>query len=168
VKKKLKWILCGAAVVAVLLQFTSPTRTNPPMIPGHDLLATNPPPAEIVSLLRQACYDCHSYETKWPWYGRIAPVSWWLAGHVKDGRKHLNFSEWPHDDPQRARTKWNRISNEVQSGDMPLPSYTWIHAQARLNPAQREQLVKWAEQEARRLESNSTETQGSVLIIDYY
>jgi len=154
-KKYLKWVLGGMAGVAVLLQFTNPRQTNPPVVREHDLLAANPPPPEIASLLRQACYDCHSYETRWPWYSRVAPVSWLLADHVKDARKQLNFSEWPHDDPQRARRKWDHIRKQVHSGDMPLPSYTWVHTGARLSAAQRNQLVKWVEQEARRLETTS-------------
>ena len=153
-KKKLIWILGAAVIAGVLLQFTNPARTNPPITPGHDLFATNGPPPEIAALLRNACYDCHSYKTKWPWYSRVAPVSWWLANHVSDARKHLNFSEWPHDDPYQARKKWNRIGDEVDSGDMPLPSYTWIHTGARLSAAQRAQLIQWAA------------TQGSVPTID--
>jgi hypothetical protein len=154
-----RWVLGGVALIALLLQLTNPPRTNPPLIPGHDLLATNAPPAEIAALLRAACYDCHSQETKWPWYSHVAPMSWLLAGHVNDGRKRLNFSEWPQGDPQRAAKKWNRISEEVGSGDMPLPSYTWAHPPARLNAEQRGRLSKWAEQEARRLQAEAGETE---------
>ena len=137
----------------MLLQLANPARTNPPVVPGHDVLATKAPPPEVAAILRAACYDCHSDETKWPWYSHVAPLSWWVAGHVEDARKRLNFSEWPHDDPQRARKNWNRVSDQVQSGDMPLPSYTWMHAPARLSPEKRELLVQWTKQEARRLES---------------
>jgi hypothetical protein len=156
-KPVFKWILGGAVLAFAALQLTNPPRTNPPVAPGRDLLATNAPPSEIAALLRNACYDCHSDESKWPWYSRIAPMSWAVAGHVKDGRERLNFSDWPHDDPQRARKKWNRISEEVGYGDMPLPSYTWIHAEARLTAGQREQIVNWAEQEAERLKRLSPE-----------
>jgi hypothetical protein len=79
-----------------------------------------------------------------------------LDNHVKDARKKLNFSEWPNDDPQRAAKKWNRVSEEVISGDMPLPSYARIHPLARLNAGQREQLSKWADQEARRLQPDAS------------
>jgi hypothetical protein len=155
VKTRFKWSLGGAGLVLAALQLTNPARTNPPVAPGRDLLATQAPPAEITSLLRAACYDCHSHETKWPWYSRIAPMSWLVVDHVNEGRKRINFSNWPHDDPQRAAKKWNRVSDEVRSGDMPLPSYTWIHPQAQLPAGQREFLVKWAEQEARRLQTDA-------------
>src|SRR4051812_9751220 len=91
--------------VFALLQLTNAGRTNPVAAPGHDFLSSNAPPPEITTLLRNACYDCHSYETRWPWYGHVAPVSWWLDNHVHDARESLNFSEWPHDNPQKAAKK---------------------------------------------------------------
>ena len=150
-----RWVLGGMALIALLLQLANPPRSNPPVIPGHDLLATNPPPAKIAALLRAACYDCHSNETKWPWYSRVAPVSWWMADHIRNARKRLNLSEWPHENPERAAKKWNRIGEEVSSGDMPLPSYTWAHPAARLNTGQRQELANWAGQEARRLQGGA-------------
>ena len=151
-KKRIKWILAGLVVVFGLMQLTNLGRTNPPVIPGHDMMSTNPPPPEIASTLRGACYDCHSYETRWPWYGYVAPVSWWLDAHVRDARERLNFSEWPHNDAQRAGKKWSRVSEAVSDGDMPLPSYARIHKAARLTDDQRKRLADWADQEAKRLE----------------
>jgi Haem-binding domain len=150
-KLRKKWLLSGAALVAAGMLLINPRLTNPPVEAGHDLLATNPPPAEIVSVLRGACYDCHSHETQWPWYSHVAPVSWWVAGHVNDGRKRLNFSNWPHDDSKRAVRWLDRISESVDSSEMPLPGYDRMHPAARLTRAQRDQLVQWAEQESARL-----------------
>jgi hypothetical protein len=149
-KKKIKWFLGVLAVIAVALQFFNPSLKNPSVEPGHDLMATNPPPPEVATLLHNACYDCHSYETKWPWYAHVAPVSWWIVGHMKDGRDHLNFSEWPHNDSYVAGDQLNRIADEVQGRKMPLPSYTWMgmHRDARLTAEQRGRILKWAEQEA--------------------
>lgn len=156
-KQRAKWFF-GAAVLAVaLLQLIQPDRTNPPVTAGRDLLASNAPPAEIVTLLRAACYDCHSHETRWPWYSRISPISWWVVDHVKDGRKHLNFSDWPHDRPKRARTHWRSSYDEVEAGDMPLASYTWLHPESRLSTGQRQALLDWAEQEADRLKAVADE-----------
>src|SRR5262245_17833149 len=94
-------------------------------------------------MLQGACYDCHSDKTEWPWYNHIAPVSWWLADHVNDGRKRLNFSAWPHDDPSKAARKWSHVSDEVSGGTMPLSSYTWMHSAARLTAEERERFAKW-------------------------
>ena len=140
VRKRWKWILLVAMAAFALLQLTNLGRTSPPVVPGHDLNSSNPPPAEIAAMLRGACYDCHSYETHWPWYGYVAPVSWWLDSHVNDAREALNFSEWPHSDPQKAAKKWNRVSDAVSDGSMPLPSYTRMHKAARLTDEQRQEL----------------------------
>jgi hypothetical protein len=118
--------------------------------------STNLPPAEIATLLHQACYDCHSYETHWPWYGHVAPVSWWLDSHVNDARASLNFSEWPHNDLQKAAKKWSHIGDAVRDGDMPLPSYAKIHKAARLTGTQRNALSDWADEEADRLKAAGT------------
>jgi hypothetical protein len=151
--KWLKWIFAALVAVFALLQFTSPPRTNPPVVPGHDLLATNPPPPGIAALLHNACYDCHSDETRWPWYSHIAPVSWLVADDVKDGRERMNFSDWPRALPERAAKRLERISEEVDDKDMPPAKYTLLHPEARLNAGQREQLIRWADQEAARLKA---------------
>ena len=149
--KWLKWIFAALVVVFVLLQFTSPPRTNPPVAPGHDLMATNPPPPEIAALLHAACYDCHSDETRWPWYSHIAPVSWLVADDVTRGRERLNFSDWPRALPERAAKRLERISEEVDDKDMPPGKYILLHPEARLTAGQREQLMHWADPEAARL-----------------
>jgi hypothetical protein len=153
-KKKLKWIFAALVAVFALLQLTNPPRTNPPVTPGHDLMATNAPPPQIAALLHSACYDCHSCETKWPWYSRIAPVSWLVVSDVNDGRERLNFSDWPRALPERAAKRLERISEEVGYKDMPPAKYTLLHPEARLTAGQREQLIQWADQEAARFKAN--------------
>ena len=155
-KKKLKWIFAALVAGFELLQFTNPPRTNPTVAPGHDLMATNPPPPPIAVLLHSACYDCHSDETKWPWYSHIAPVSRLVANDVTRGRERLNFSDWPQALPERAAKRLERISEEVDDRDMPPAKYTLLHPEARLTAGQREQLMHWADQEAARLKPAAT------------
>jgi len=150
-KKPVKWMLGGGLATAVVLQFFNPALTNPPVAAGGDLMARNAPPAEIAALLHNACYDCHSYATKWPWYSHVAPVAWFVTGHVNDGREAMNFSEWPHDDGYKAGKRWAKISRRVEEASMPLPSYTWIHPAARLTQEQRKQLSDWARATADKL-----------------
>jgi hypothetical protein len=156
-KKYARWSILGVAVVVAGMLLINPSRPGPADPGGTDLLATNSPPAEIVSMLKSACYDCHSDETKWPWYARVAPVSWWLVDHVNEGRAELTFSDWPHDDPRRAAKKWRSIASNVESAEMPLPSYTWGHPEARLTSDQRQAFVDWARAEANRLAPVSDE-----------
>jgi hypothetical protein len=155
-KKKLKWIFAAFVAVFALLQFTNPPRTNPPVAPGHDLMATNAPPPQIAALLHAACYNCHSYETKWPWYSHIAPVSWLVAGDVASGRERLNFSDWPGALPERAAKRLERISEEVDDKEMPPSKYTLLHPEARLTADERQQLIHWADQESARLKPAGT------------
>ena len=89
-KKKLKWIFAVLVAAFLLLQLKNPPRTNPPIV--SDLMATNPPPPQIAAMLHAACYDCHSHETKWPWYSHLAPMSWLVANDVNEGRNNLDLS----------------------------------------------------------------------------
>lgn len=153
-KKALKWISGGLLAVFVLLQFTNPPRTNPPVV--HDLFqaaATNAPP-HIVRLLHTACYDCHSSETRWPWYSRVAPISWLVVNDVKDGREQFSFSDWPVADPAYAAKRFDAVSELVQYGDMPPKKYTLIHRDARLTTADREEISKWADGEAKQIRAS--------------
>jgi hypothetical protein len=154
-KKKLKWIFGALVAVFALLQFTNPARTNPPLPPGGDISATNPPPPQIAAQLRASCYDCHSDETKWPWYSHVAPASWLVVSDVNDGRERLNFSDWPHALPERAAKRLERMSEELGYKDMPPAKYTIIHADARLTDAQRQELIKWADDAAAKLKAAS-------------
>jgi hypothetical protein len=143
-RKTVKWILVPGVVILLGMQFFNPKLTNPAVPPGGDLMTANPPPAEVGTLLHNACYDCHSYETKWPWYSHVAPASWFLASHIYEAREAMNFSDWPHDDPALERGALKHIGREVETGRMPLRSYTWMHPASRLTPAQRKVLTDWA------------------------
>ena len=145
-KKKLKWIFGVLVAGFGLLQFTNPARTNPPVV--NDLPVTNAPP-RVAVLLRAACYDCHSYESKWPWYSHIAPVSWLIAQDVNEGREHLNFSDWPQDNA-RAAKKFDRINEVLDYREMPPKKYTALHPDARLTEAQHQELLDWSATEAER------------------
>jgi hypothetical protein len=154
-KRKLKWILSACAVVFALLQFTNPARTNPPVV--SDLMAKNAPPTHVAAMLHAACYDCHSSETKWPWYSHIAPVSWLIASDVNGGRDHLNLSDWPNDDPMHAAKRLEDMSEKIGYGEMPPGKYTAIHADARLTEGQRKELTDWMDAEAARLKTSVPE-----------
>ena len=139
------------AVGFALLQLTNPARTNPSVV--SDLMASNPPPLQSAAMLHAACYDCHSSETRWPWYSHIAPMSWLIASDVKEGRRNLNLSDWPDDNPLRVAKRLENMSDEIGSGEMPLPKYVKIHADARLTEIQRKELTDWLDAEAARLKS---------------
>ena len=126
------------AALFVAAQFVPVRRDNPPVT--HDVQA---PPA-VASILRAACYDCHSNETHWPWYSHVAPVSWWLADHVHEGRKDLNFSRWPILDFEAQRDARSDIVQQIEKDEMPLWSYRLGHPEARLDAGQKATLLEWA------------------------
>jgi hypothetical protein len=147
-RRKLKWIFGVLVVVFGFLQLTNPARTNPPVV--NDLATTNPPPPEVTALLHAACYDCHSHETKWPLYSRIAPSSWLVVSDVNEGRRHLDFSAWPTDSAAVAK-KLERINEMLDYREMPPKKYTLLHPEARLTDAQRQQLMDWSDAMATKL-----------------
>ncbi|MCS7315238.1 MAG: heme-binding domain-containing protein [Bryobacterales bacterium] len=139
-----KRILMGLAVVAVVAQFFQPERKNPPTDPESSYEAAAKPAPELAAALRRACYDCHSNQTRWPWYSRVAPVSWLIASDVREGRAHLNFSEWNRYSPEAARRRMEEACEEVRAGRMPLRAYLLIHAEARLTPMESELICQAA------------------------
>jgi Haem-binding domain len=152
-KRKFKWIVGAFVVVFGLLQLTNPAHTNPPIV--NNFGTTDPPPPEVATLLRAACYDCHSHETKWPLYSRIAPVSWLVVSDVNEGRKHLDFSDWPTD-PAAAAKKLDRINEVLDYREMPPKKYTLLHRKARLTEDQRKQLMDWSDAKENQLRAAST------------
>ena len=147
-KKKLTWSAAATVAVFAALQCFNPSRVNPAV--KEDFIAAARPPATVAADLRAACYDCHSSETRWPWYARLAPVSWLIARDVNEGRKHLNLSDWAAE-PARAAKNLDRINEVIDYREMPLPKYTLLHPDARLTEAQRKEILDWTEATADRL-----------------
>ena len=108
-----------------------------------DFIAQSNPPAEVESILRNACYDCHSFETTYPWYSNIAPVSWWVADHIEHGREHLNFSVWRRYELKRKKHKIEECWEEVEKGEMPLEDYLYTHDDAVLSDEEKSLLIEW-------------------------
>jgi hypothetical protein len=102
--------------------------------------------AELKVVLRRSCYDCHSNETVWPWYARVAPVSWLLANDVKEGRKEVNFSAWNQFTGNRKAKKLKEIVEQVEQNKMPQWYYVIMHPEAKLSAGDKEMIIKWAKQ----------------------
>lgn len=144
--KQTKKIILVSLVVLIGIQFIRPSRRTPKVDPNSGFIALTATPPETAKLIKTACYDCHSYETKYPWYANVAPVSWWMSNHIHDGRKHLNFSEWGMYPNKKRVNKMEDAAEEVSEGHMPISSYTWVHAGARLTDEQRQSLASYFEE----------------------
>ena len=136
-------VILAAAILGAAIQFVRPARTNPPTVAGDTLAAHLPVPPDAQRILDRACRDCHSNETRWPWYSQVAPVSWWVIEHVNHGRSHFNYSEWAGYDRARRGTLLERTCALAKGGDMPLGSYLLMHSSARLSPADVDVLCRW-------------------------
>lgn len=138
VRRALRLLLFGVLGALLLIQVVPVERSNPPME------TEMPASPEVRAVLRRSCYDCHSNETSWPWYSRVAPVSWLVAHDVKEGREKLNFSTWNRLSSVEKTRKTKKSWEEVQEGEMPPWYYVPAHRDAVLSPQDRAVLSKWA------------------------
>jgi hypothetical protein len=138
-----RWGLFVFLIAFIGAQAFRPDRSNPPSAPGASLLAKAPP--EVGAILDRSCRDCHSNETRWPWYTNVSPTSWMVADHVHQGREHFNYSEWTSIDEDDQDKLLGGICTLAQRGRMPLPSYLLIHRDAKLSPADVQTLCGWSE-----------------------
>ena len=134
-----KWAIGVLTIAFVAIQLVPVDRTNPPV--ETEVLAT----VEVRSILRRACYDCHSNETVWPWYSRIAPISWLVARDVHEGREELNLSTWNQYTAKQQLKKLKETWDEVAEGEMPPWTYLPLHPDARLSADDRAALRAWSQ-----------------------
>ncbi|WP_222984455.1 heme-binding domain-containing protein [Flagellimonas meishanensis] len=131
-------------VILIGMQFYRPDKN---MATGDYVSAfeteTQPGP-EVQKVLETTCYDCHSDNTVYPWYNNIAPISYWIDGHIEEGKEHLDFSDWANYSAKKKDHKLEELVEEIEEGEMPLKEYTWTHQDARLSEDQRKALMDWA------------------------
>jgi len=130
-------------VVTLAIQVFPVTRDNPPVAGA----VAAPPP--VAATLRRACFNCHSNETVWPWYSRVAPTSWFVANDVHQGREHLNFSTWMSLTPAEQQKRLRKIADVVEKGAMPPGIYTPFHQEARLSLEDITTVAEWARASAK-------------------
>ena len=144
-------LLLAFAVLLVAAQFLPVERRNPTTDPQRDIAVQLAPPPPVSAALDRSCRDCHANSTTWPWYSRVAPVSWVVADDVKSGRRRLNLSEWGRYDKARAAEKLNEICEQVKTGEMPDFKYVLIHPASRLSDAEVQAICAWTAAERRRI-----------------
>lgn len=150
-KKIIKVVLILLTVALIVIQFFRPSFSNPPIVPGQPIEDSVNVPAEVQMVLSTSCNDCHSNKTIYPWYSKISPFSWFLADHIKEGRRELNFSEWGTYSNKKKIHKLEEVCEMLDAGSMPLSSYLWIHRDAELSTDQRKMLCDWAKTEKAKL-----------------
>jgi Haem-binding domain len=139
----LRKIGIAAAVVLFVMQLAPIRRDNTPVTPAQTIYTAEAMPANIRALVERSCSDCHSNQTRWPWYSYAAPISWMVTHDVHEARGKLNFSEWNDYSPKKKDHELEEICNEVLEGDMPDSKYAFIHRDARVSQSEREALCTW-------------------------
>ena len=137
-KKKIFYLLI---ILLVIAQFKRIDKTNPVSVPEEDFFSLVKAPDDIENLIRTSCYDCHSHNSEYPWYSDLAPVSWWLADHITEGREHMNFSIWGQFDAEKQDHKLEECVEMLEDKEMPMLPYMIAHRDAWLSQEDREQLV---------------------------
>lgn len=134
-----------SAAVFLGLQAIPVERGNPPVDPARTIFATEALPAKVEMVLRRSCADCHSNQTRWPWYSYVAPMSWIVAHDVHAARRQMNFSEWAGYSEKKREERLNGICEQVVNGDMPEGKYALIHRRARVTEDERAAICQWVE-----------------------
>lgn len=140
-----RWLIIAVATIAVGVQAVRPARTNPAADASRSLHAQVRVPQEVTAVLDRACRDCHSNETRWPWYSAVAPVSWFVIDHVNHGRSHFNYSDWRQYGRDDATRLLQNACAFARKGTMPLPSYLRMHPEARLDHDDVAALCAWTD-----------------------
>ena len=139
-----KKIIFGIIAVVLLIQFIRPETNSTDNTSKNDIELSYYIPSQTIKLLKNSCYDCHSNSSKYPWYFKIQPIAWWMSSHTEDAKKELNFNEFGSYSKTRQRNKLKGIASSVSEGSMPLPSYTLLHANAKLSTEQKALIKTWA------------------------
>lgn len=154
-KKILLRVLLGLVALFLLAQLFRPPLTNPQSDPALSIRTYKGVPPEVMSKMEHVCFDCHSNETRWPWYSYVTPINYLLASDVKNGRRHMNLSEWNNYSPGKLKTALDNIYDQVYNHEMPLSQYKWMHSEANLTPAEVKMICDWASGEEDRLDQVS-------------
>lgn len=139
-----KRFLIVLLVALLVIQFFRPQKNVSATIAVNDIATKYSIPADVHVVLKASCYDCHSNNTNYPWYNNIQPVAWYLADHVKEAKKELNFNEFATYKIAKQYRKLEEIINQVEMDEMPIESYTLIHGGTKLNLAQKTMIINWA------------------------
>lgn len=136
-----KKILIALLVILIIIQFFRIDKNTPEINIMDDFITITQPSDSVKLILNNACYDCHSYNTNYPWYSNVAPFSWLIGNHIEDGRRHLNFAIWGSYENKKQEHKLEECIEEIQKGEMPIKSYTWIHPESNLSEKEQKLLI---------------------------
>ena len=143
---RIKEMLLTLSIVLIAIQFKQPARNRNDQVLSTDISKAVNISDSVQAILRNACYDCHSNNTNYPWYANIQPMGWLITKHIKKGKEELNFSEFGSYTPRRQLSKMSGIANSIKDEIMPLSSYKLMHKNTQLGAKEKVLLINWAQQ----------------------
>lgn len=141
----LKKILIALLIALIAIQFFHPKRNKKEGDQSNYIGKVYTVPDDVKNIFAKACNDCHSNNTRYPWYCNFQPVDWWTNNHIVNGIKHLNFDEYTNRPLRYQYHKLEDITEQIKNGEMPLNSYTWIHKDAILTEEEKTKILSWVE-----------------------
>ena len=142
-KKSVKITLIIIFVIFVVIQMFRPDRISKPVDTNLDYISYVQITPELKGMIDRACKDCHTYQTEWPWYSNIAPVSWFIVHDVNEGREHINLSEYGRYPVDKQIRILEEMCEEIQDNEMPLKMYKFMHSEAKLTDEEKQQLCEF-------------------------
>jgi hypothetical protein len=143
---RVKKVLIALVAFLVAIQIFQPARSNPLAVPSRSLTAHVRVPEDVYSALIRSCGDCHSNQTRWPWYSRVAPLSWVITDDVDEGRRHMNFEDWEAlGESKQATDRVVGICEEITKKGMPPFSYRMVHGEVQLKTQEIASICSWSQ-----------------------
>lgn len=144
--RRIQITLLTIGILFIAIQFIRPTRNGSEQVLSTDISKTLFVSDSVQDILKKACYDCHSNNTRYPWYVNIQPTGWLMAKHINQAKEELNFSDFGSYSQRRQISKLNGIVNSIEDDIMPLPSYKLMHKNAQLGTFEKRLIYTWAQQ----------------------
>ena len=135
------WLAVLVVAIVLVIQVIPVERNVSTVPPGQSFEKTEKVPANVAAILKVSCYDCHSNNSRYPWYSELQPGAWFMAQHIKKGREELNFDEFNNYSKRRKKAKIKSIISQIEKDEMPLKSYRMMHGNARLSADEKKELL---------------------------
>ena len=135
------WLAVLVVAIVLVIQVIPVERNVSTVPPGQSFEKTEKVPANVAAILKVSCYDCHSNNSRYPWYSELQPGAWFMAQHIKKGGDELNFDEFNNYSKRRKKAKIKSIISQIEKDEMPLKSYRMMHGNARLSADEKKELL---------------------------
>lgn len=135
------WLAVLVVAIVLVIQVIPVERNVSTVPPGQSFEKTEKVPANVAAILKVSCYDCHSNNTRYPWYSVLQPGAWFITRHIKKGKEELNFDEFNNYSKRRKKAKIKSIISQIEKDEMPLKSYRMMHGNARLSADEKKELL---------------------------